>query len=720
MTTTHPPLISPSIGRAFLRAAYIFMSPLLAMKTSLRRCTCMKRNHMISAISNPILIARAWHSQRFAISFKWYLRPSWLFYLACVASTLFLSETHLPAAVVTNENDSGPGSLRQAVSTASSNDPIILFAPGVTHITLTSGRIEIGMNVALIKGPGKDALTISSSSSPVFSASISTSRVTISDLSIAFSSGAVISNAEMEIKRCAFFRNTDDAIINSGFMSIADSTIANNLGHGIVNYSSSGDLRVKNSTISGNSASGTPNVYGGGIQNSALMTIENCTISGNSAGDLTTTGNGFGGGIYNTGSLSIQSSTIAHNVSNGGFVSSGFGGGIYSTGTTTLDSNIVALNSAPNGTDVRGPGINSDGHNVIGDGFLLAWAPTDQVGTPGAPIDPLLGPLMDNGGPTLTHALQPGSPAIDRGDPNVDSVDQRGYARPGIPDVGAFEFHGVPPPAPPRLGNISTRAFVQTGDNVVIGGFIVQGNRPNPAPKRVIIRAIGPELTQFGVPNALADPRLELHNHTGALIASNDNWQTTVIGGIITGNQVSDIQNSGYAPGDGRESAIIADLPPGNYTAIVRGVNNTTGVALVEVYDLSRDPNSILSNISTRSFVQTGDNVMIGGFILQGTEPKAVVVRAIGPELTQYGVRNALADPTLELHDGSGAVIGDNDNWQAGLNVNFLKSVGLAPGDARESAIFTVLAPGKYTAIVRGKNNTTGVALVEVYDLNLY
>ena len=152
----------------------------------------------------------------------------------------------------------------------------------------------------------------------------------------------------------------------------------------------------------------------------------------------------------------------------------------------------------------------------------------------------------------------------------------------------------------------------------MIGGFIVQGTEP----KRVIIRAIGPELTQYGVPNALANPTLELHDSTGALIASNDNWRHTIIGGIITGNQVRDIQTSGYAPGDGRESAIIADLPPGNYTAIVRGVNNTTGVGLVEVYDLSADANSILGNISTRSFVQTDDNVMIGGFIVQGTQRK--------------------------------------------------------------------------------------------------
>ena len=174
------------------------------------------------------------------------------------------------------------------------------------------------------------------------------------------------------------------------------------------------------------------------------------------------------------------------------------------------------------------------------------------------------------------------------------------------------------PGLPAQLGNISTRAFVQTGDNVMIGGFIVQGTEP----KRVIIRAIGPELTQYGVPNALANPTLELHNGTGALIASNDNWATTIIGGIITANQVRDIQASGYAPSDGRESAIIADLPPGNYTAIVRGVNNMTGVGLVEVYDLSPDASSILGNISTRAFVQTGDDVMIGGFIVQGTATK--------------------------------------------------------------------------------------------------
>jgi uncharacterized protein YggT (Ycf19 family) len=271
------------------------------------------------------------------------------------------------------------------------------------------------------------------------------------------------------------------------------------------------------------------------------------------------------------------------------------------------------------------------------------------------------------------------------------------------------------------LGNISTRSFVQTADNVMIGGFIVQGTQP----KRVIIRAIGPELTQFGVPNVLANPTLELHDGAGALIASNDDWQTTIIGGIITQDQVQDILNSGRAPADTRESAIIANLPAGNYTAIVRGVTSTTGVALVEVYDLGPDADSILGNISTRSFVQTDDNVMIGGFIVQGTQPKMVIIRAIGPELTQFGVPNVLADPTLELHNGAGAVIASNDNWQTTIiggiithdQVQEILNSGRAPTDPRESAIIANLPAGNYTAIVRGVSSTTGVALVEVYDL---
>jgi hypothetical protein len=255
----------------------------------------------------------------------------------------------------------------------------------------------------------------------------------------------------------------------------------------------------------------------------------------------------------------------------------------------------------------------------------------------------------------------------------------------------------------------------------MIGGFIIEGTER----KTVIIRALGPELTQFGIPNVLVNPTLELHDGSGALLASNNNWQTTIIGGIIMHSQVQQIINSGHAPMDPRESAIIASLPSGNYTAIVRGVSNTRGVALAEVYDLSPGTDSKLDNLSTRSFVQMNDNVMIGGFIIAGNRPKRVIIRAIGPELSQFGVPNVLADPTLELHDGSGALIASNNNWQTTIiggiimndQVQQILNTGRAPTDGRESAIIANLPAGNYTAIVRGVNGTMGVALVEVYDL---
>ena len=294
----------------------------------------------------------------------------------------------------------------------------------------------------------------------------------------------------------------------------------------------------------------------------------------------------------------------------------------------------------------------------------------------------------------------------------------------GTRAIGAA--NDIAPPTPlARLTNISTRAFVETEDKVVIGGFIVQGS----GAKRVIIRALGPELTQYGITEALRNPTLELYNGNGDLIASNNNWVTTIIGGVITHNQIRDIMNSGYAPTNALESAIVADLPPGNYTAIMRGVNQTIGVGLIEVYELNAPgtiPSSFLRNISSRSVVEEGENVMIGGFIVQGTGPKRVIVRAIGPELSQYGVQDVLPDPTLELHNGRGALIASNDNWQTTViggiitqdQVAEIQASGLAPTDDRESAILMTVVPDSYTAIVRGVNRTTGIALAEAYKLD--
>ena len=251
-----------------------------------------------------------------------------------------------------------------------------------------------------------------------------------------------------------------------------------------------------------------------------------------------------------------------------------------------------------------------------------------------------------------------------------------------------------------RLGNISTRVRVQTGDNVLIGGFIVTGTQP----KKVIVRAIGPSLT---VPDKLANPTLELRDSSGTLIRSNDNWRN---------DQEAEIIATGIPPTNGLESAIVATLPANSasYTAIVRGVNNGTGVGLVEVYDLDGTVDSKLGNISTRGLVQTGDNVLIAGTIVVGQVSQKVIVRGIGPSLNIAG---KLADPILELRDGNGALIRANDNWRTDQEAEIIATT-IPPSNDQESAIVQTLTPGNYTAIVRGVNGMTGVALVEAYAVN--
>ena len=251
--------------------------------------------------------------------------------------------------------------------------------------------------------------------------------------------------------------------------------------------------------------------------------------------------------------------------------------------------------------------------------------------------------------------------------------------------------------------NISTRLLIGTGENVLIGGFIITGN----APKVVIIRAIGPST---GIPGALQDPTLELHDSANHVV-SNDNWKDT---------QEQIIRDTTIPPADNRESAIVVGLDPGSYTAIVAGKNGTTGIALVEVYDLGTasldiSGNARLAQISTRGFVDIGNNVMIGGFIISGQATR-VIVRAIGPSLTASGVQGALPDTVLELRDGSGSLIFSNDDWRS-TQAQEIIATGVPPTDDRESAIVANLVPGAYTAIVRGKGNTTGVALAEVYAL---
>jgi hypothetical protein len=237
--------------------------------------------------------------------------------------------------------------------------------------------------------------------------------------------------------------------------------------------------------------------------------------------------------------------------------------------------------------------------------------------------------------------------------------------------------------------------LVQTGDGVGIGGFIITGS----APKQVTVRGIGPSLAGFGVPNPLADPVLELHGPSGFTTIINDNWRDSQDGCLAT---------PGLRPTNDLESAICgATLDPGAYTAIVRGKDNGTGIGLVEVYDLGPAA-SKLANISTRAFVGTGANVMIGGFILGGGADSHIEIFAIGPSLAGSGVGGVLADPTLELRDSSGALVASNDNCGA---------VSIHPLDPAEACIDISLPLGQFTAILAGKNGGTGVALLEIYHL---
>ncbi len=269
-----------------------------------------------------------------------------------------------------------------------------------------------------------------------------------------------------------------------------------------------------------------------------------------------------------------------------------------------------------------------------------------------------------------------------------------------------------PAPVATTLANISTRLQVQAGDSVLIGGFIITGTQP----KKVILRAIGPSLADAVPPivGALANPTLELHDATGALLDANDDW--------VNAPDKQAIIDSTIPPTNDLESAIVATLPANgaSYTAIVSGVDNTTGIALVEAYDLDSSVDSKLANISTRGFVSTGENVMIAGTIVHGQASQTVLIRAIGPSLANAvpPVTDALPDPMLELHDANGTLIQSNDNWRSDQEAEII-ATGAPPNDDLESALIATLPANDagYTAIVGGVNNTTGVALVEIYAL---
>lgn len=275
--------------------------------------------------------------------------------------------------------------------------------------------------------------------------------------------------------------------------------------------------------------------------------------------------------------------------------------------------------------------------------------------------------------------------------------------------LGGKDYSTVPPGA--GAVNIATRSPVGTDSSILIGGFIIQGSEP----KRVLIRAVGPSLSSRGINGALADPLLELFDASGNQIAANNDWRTTQVGGMIAANQVLEIASTGAAPTSGAEPALVARLAPGAYTAKVRGANNSTGIAVVEIYDLDAGATTKLANISTRGVVNTGENVLIGGFIYSGgAGATKVAIRAIGPSLAAAGVAQPLLDPAVDVYNENGVRVDGNDNWKS--NTRELQAVGLQPTDDREAALILVTpSRGSYTAVVSGSNGETGVGLIEVY-----
>lgn len=547
-----------------------------------------------------------------------------------------------------------------------------------------------------------------------------------------YNRGSGTINISNSVLRANSSQDSGGAIANvQGTLNVDNSTISNNsttdgIGGGIVN-GTGGTVTITNSTIADNSANGTQEGIGGGIYNDGMVTVMNSALSRN----LAAASSEGGGGIFNAfgATLTLANCTISTNfafaggggISNGATVNitnctitgnsvisgSGRGGGISGGASTNVKGCIIALNSASFGPDVDGA-LTSQGHNLVGKTFGNGFTdPSDKTGTFVAPLDPKLdsGGLKDNGGPTQTIALLAGSPAINAGPTDAAPTDQRGFVRVGPPDIGAFEFGATN--FTRFLGNISTRGSVGTGDNVMIGGFVISGTQG----KSVLLRAIGPSLANppFNLTGTLQDPTLSLFSGS-TLILSNDNWKDRPNSSFIP---------MGLQPTNDLESAIFTFLAPGTYTAIVSGVNGGTGIGLAEVYDMDQTVPSKLTNISTRGFVQTGDSVLIGGFIVNGQDTETVVVRAIGPSLADppFNLTNVLQDPTLSLFDANGMMFAFNDNWKSEQQADII-ATGLQPSNDAESAIVTTLTPGNYTAIVRGVNSTTGLALVEVFGLN--
>jgi hypothetical protein len=654
---------------------------------------------------------------------------------------------------VTTTADAGPGSFRQAILDANGH----------------SGPDNIAFNI-----PGSGVRTIA----PVSELPAITSPVTIDGYTQAGSSANTVGNGDNAILLIEL--NGAGAGINANGLTVAG-TAPGSVVRGLVINRFGGDgisIQGNGNTVAGNfigtNTSGTTplgnsldgvNVQGSSNTIGGATTAARNVISGNGRHGLS-----LGGGAAVVQNNQVQTNFIGTDATGTQLLGNG-GDGVFATAATSNliggiitkagnpPANVIAGNAgsgvgaaaAVSGLKILGNSIHSNGGLGIDlnrDGPTLndiaeGDADTGPNNLQNYPILTVFNAFPYNGGSDVHFNGR------FKSKPNTayhieyfsnDAYDPTGFGE-GQVYIGSYDFTtpangrigwgtAFQTPMPvrnltmtatdpegntsefsPQIGqllNISTRLRVQTGDNVLIGGFIISGSQP----KKVVVRGIGPSLTGFGIPNALQDPTLEVHDATSTL-ATNDDWKLRPDGS----SQQAEIEATLLPPGNEKESALQLTLPAGNagYTAVLRGKNNSTGIGLVEAYDLDATADSKLANISTRGLVESGDNVLIGG-IISSTGLTKVVVRAIGPSLGNFGINAPLLDPTLELYDDSGRVVAVNDDWQS-TQKSDIEEANLAPSDTRESAIFAALPAGNYTAVVRGKNGATGIAVVEAYKI---
>jgi hypothetical protein len=677
------------------------------------------------------------------------------FHLLCIGALVapFLINTAAADTFpVTNTNDSGSGSLRQAIMDANgrSGPDIISFnvtgsgvrtiapatelpvitspvtidgytQPGASVNTLESGddaKIMIELNGANA-GAGISGLTLGSGSGGSTIRGLAINRFTGNGIAV----------------------RTDSNIISGNFVG----TNASGTG-GLANGLDGISLQASSNTIGGMTVAARNLISGNGRHGIALgggtIAAANNAVQANYIGtDVTGTlllGNG-GDGVF---AISATNNAIGGIITKAGtppanLIAGNAGSGV---GAATGVSGLAIKGNSIHSNGGLGIDLNRDGPtmNDISEGD----ADTGPNGLQNYPILTVFGAFGNDVHLNLRFKSRPNTTYHIEVFSN-DAYDPTGFGEGQVwiksfdfatsPDGrvglgGAFQSATTPvqnitftatdpngntsefSPQAGQLLNIATRLRVQTGDNALIGGFIVTGTDP----KKVMVRGIGPSLANVGIADPLANPTLEVHDSTSTL-ATNDDWKLRP----DNSSQQAEIEATMLAPADDRESAIATTLPANNsgYTAVLRGKDNSTGTGLVEVYDLDLAANSRLANISTRGLVESGDNVLIGGIITSKGMTK-VVIRAIGPSLGSFGISNPLMDPTLELFDDSGTPVAINDDWQTSQKSEIEEAL-LPPNDSRESAIFAALRAGNYTAVVRGKNGATGIAVVEAYNLGV-